>query len=114
MKNLVKFAFIIAIFSNLLQAENQQEYSMNKALCEKYIQLSRVEVDNYNLSLALAYAKKAIQSNSWDNLAWANYNDIIQRLADEGDIIDFGTAVEESQAGDAPSADAGEVQFEGC
>lgn len=114
MKNLVKFAFVVVIFSNFLLAENQQDYNMNKALCEKYIQLTRVEIDNNNLPLAKAYAKKAIQANSWDKLAWANYDDVIQKIADEGDIIDFGTAVEDSKASDAPSADGGEVQFEGC
>ena len=100
-------------FQNL-SASNTQEYKMNKALCEKYIKLSREALDQDNVPLAQAYAKKAIQANSWDRLAWANYNDIVQRLADDGEIPEFGTVVEESKAEDGPSADAGPVQLEGC
>lgn len=91
-----------------------QEYKMDKALCEKYMKLSREAVENGNLDLAQAYAKKAIQANSWDMLAWANYNDIIQQMADYGEIPEFGTVVEESQANAGPSPSEGAPQLEGC
>jgi hypothetical protein len=91
-----------------------QEYRMDKVLCEKYINLSREAVQNGNLALAQAYAKKAVQANSWDKLAWANYNDIIQQMADFGDIPQFGTVVEESQSNAGPSPTEGAPQLEGC
>jgi len=97
-----------------LSAGSNQEYSMNKELCAKYIKLSREAVDNGNLPMAQAYAKKAVQANTWEMLAWANYNDIIQQMADNGDIPEFGTVVEESQADEGPSADGGTPQLEGC
>lgn len=67
-----------------------------------------------NFSLAQAYAKKAIQANAWDKLAWANYDDIIQKIAEEGDIADFGAVLEESKSADGPKAGDGAAQFEGC
>jgi hypothetical protein len=91
-----------------------QEYSMNQALCAKYIKLSRDAVAVDNLPMAQAYAKKAVQANSWEMLAWANYNDIIQRMANYGEIPDFGTVLEESKADQGPSSNAGPVQLEGC
>jgi|LGOV01.1.fsa_nt_gb hypothetical protein len=112
--------FILALILTLslgyvnLSAANGQEYSMNKALCAKYVKLSREAVEEDNLPMAQAYAKKAIQANSWEMLAWANYNDIIQRLADDGEIPDFGTVLEESQADQGPSSDEGPAQLEGC
>lgn len=108
-------ALLLFGFSSTIYAENQQEYRLNKALCKKYVKLSRAEVEKGNITLARAYAKKAIQANAWSKFAWANYNDIIQRLADEGQIEDFGAVVEESKASEnAPSAEEGEEQFEGC
>jgi len=102
------------IFSSDLVAQNQQDYSMNKTLCAHYIKVSREQVDKDNLQLAKVYAQKAIQANPWEKAAWANYNDIIQKLADNGDIEDFDTFIEESSEKEAPSeADAGS-QFEGC
>jgi hypothetical protein len=106
--------FALSLGYASLNAANSQEYSMNKALCAKYIKLSREAVKAYNLPMAQAYAKKAIQANSWEMLAWANYNDIIQKMADYGDIPDFGTVLEESKAEQGPSADAGPAQLEGC
>lgn len=97
-----------------LNASGGQEYSMNQALCAKYIKLSRDAVENDNLPMAQAYAKKAVQANTWEMLAWANYNDIIQQMADNGDIPDFGTVLEESQADQGPSSDEGPPQLEGC
>lgn len=91
-----------------------QEYRMDQALCEKYINLSREAVEYGNLALAQAYAQKAIQANSWDKLAWANYNDIIQQMADYGDIPQFGTVVEESKSNAGPSPTEGAPQLEGC
>lgn len=95
-------------------AKNIQEYNTNKAQCEKFIELSRKALEDDNLPLALAYAKKAVQSDTWNKFAWANYNDIVQQMADNGDIEEYGTFVEESKANDAPSADEGPVQLEGC
>lgn len=101
-------------FLTSANAENQQDYVMNKAEMQKYIDLSREEVNKRNFPLAKVYAQKAIQANAWDKLAWANYDDIIQHIADEGDILDFGTALEKSKAADGPKPAAGAAQFEGC
>ena len=119
-KNYKKIISIIAIIvlgmgtlSVNLSAQNRQEYSMNKAKCAHYVKLSRAMVDKDNLQLAKVYAKKAVQANPWEKAAWASYNDVVQRLADNGDIQDFDTFVEESKAASAPAA-AGASKFEGC
>lgn len=97
-----------------LSASSGQEYKMDQALCEKFVKLTRDSVSTGNLPLARSYAQKAIQANSWDKLAWANYNDIIQRMADNGDIPDFGAVVETSKAEQGPKPGGGAVQLEGC
>ncbi len=96
-----------------LSAQNRQNYSMNKTLCAHYVKLSRAQVDADNLPLAKLYAQKAVQANPWEKAAWANYNDVIQKLADNGDIKDFDTFIEESTTAQKPKAEAG-AQFEGC
>ncbi len=96
-----------------LSAQNQQSYRMDRAECARYLQLSREQVEKNNLPLAKVYAQKAIQANPWDKAAWAGYNDVIQRLADDGDIQDFDTFIEETQSADVPKA-SGASQFEGC
>jgi hypothetical protein len=97
-----------------LSAQNKQNYSMDKTLCAHYVKLSREMVDSDNLPLAKLYAQKAVQANPWEKAAWANYNDVIQRLADNGDIKDFDTFIEESTEASKPAAASGESQFEGC
>lgn len=97
-----------------LNASNKQEYSMDRALCEKYIITSRDFVDKGNLPMAQAYAKKAIQANSWDAKVWANYNDIVLQMAKKGEIPDYGTAIEASQAPSGPSAGGAAPVIEGC
>lgn len=107
-------ASLIGFGSLNLSASNSQDYKMSKNECAHFIKISREAIDNDNLPLAQAYAKKAIQANSWDKLAWANYNDIVQKIADNGDVPDFGTILEESEAANAPTAGAGGSKFEGC
>jgi len=103
----------LGVLSLSLSARNQQDYRMNRAECARYLQLSREQVEKDNLSLAKVYAQKAIQANPWDKAAWAGYNDVIQRLADDGDIKDFDTFIEETKSADVPKA-SGASQFEGC
>ena len=103
----------IGLFSISLSAQNRQEYRMNKAECAHYVKLSREMVEKNNLQLAKVYAMKAVQANPWEKAAWAAYNDVIQRLADDGDIKDFDTFIEETQTTVAPKA-SGASQFEGC
>ncbi len=104
---------LLGLLSINLSAQNRQNYSMNKTLCAHYVKLSRAQVDADNLPLAKLYAQKAVQANPWEKVAWANYNDVIQKLADDGDIKDFDTFIEESTAAQKPKAEAG-AQFEGC
>ncbi len=104
----------VGLFSSTLFAQNKQEYSMNKALCAHYVKLSREMVESDNLPLAKVYAQKAIQANNWEKAAWANYDDIAQRLADNGELEDFDTFIEQSQEAAAPSAGDGGSKFEGC
>ncbi len=105
---------LIGVFSVNLSAQNRQEYSMNKTLCEHYVKIAREEVEKDNLALAKVYAQKAIQANPWDKKAWANYDDIAQKLADNGELQDFETFIEESQEAQAPSESDGGNKFEGC
>ncbi len=105
--------FGLGALSLTLPAQNRQEYQMNKAQCAHYLKLSRDMVAKNNLPLAKVYAQKAIQANPWEQAAWAGYNDVIQRLADDGDIKDFDTFIEETQSAAAPKA-SGASQFEGC
>jgi len=106
-------ALTIGLLTTNLFAQNRQEYNMNKAQCAYYVKLSREMVEKDNLPLARVYAQKAIQANSWDKAAWANYNDIIQKIADNGDVEDFETFIENSAAADVPKA-GGANKFEGC
>jgi len=105
--------FGLGALSLTLPAQNRQEYQMNKAQCAHFVKLSREMVEKNNLSLAKVYAQKAVQANPWEKAAWAAYNDVIQRLADDGDIKDFDTFIEETQSAAAPKA-SGASQFEGC
>lgn len=105
----------VAIGLGSLNAANKQDYSMDRALCEKYLNTSRDFVEKGNLALAQAYAQKAIQANSWDNKAWANYNDIIQQMAKKGEIPSYGAAIEATAASTAgPAASGAAPVIEGC
>ena len=110
---IIGLGVLLGLLGINLSAQNRQNYNMNKTLCAHYVKLSRQMVDGDNLPLAKAYAQKAVQANPWEKAAWANYNDVIQKLADNGDIQDFDTFIEESTAAQKPKADAG-AQFEGC
>jgi hypothetical protein len=111
---LMGISLILGLFGINLSAQNRQNYSMDKTLCAHYVKLSRQEVIGDNLPLAKVYAQKAVQANPWEKAAWANYNDVIQQLADNGDIQDFDTFIEESTAAQTPKASDGGAQFEGC
>ncbi len=112
--SVIGIALIMGFLSMSMNAQNKQDYSMDRVLCKHYIDLARAEVEKDNLQLAKVYAQKAIQANPWEKAAWANYNDVIQKLADNGDIEDFDTFIEESKAKEAPSASDGGSKFEGC
>jgi hypothetical protein len=117
-KGILELGIIVLLMVSYvgLSASGTNEYSMNKELCAKYISLARGAVDDGNLLMAKAYAKKALQANSWDKLAWANYEDIVLQMAVEGEIQDFGAVLEESQAQAQATGDSGEEapQLEGC
>ena len=104
----------IGLFSTNLFAQNRQDYKMSNVKAEHYIKISREEVEKDNLPLAKVYAQKAVQANSWSKKSWANYDDVAQRIADDGDLGDFETFIEQSEAQSAPSAGDGQSKFEGC
>lgn len=110
--SLVAFV-IIGLFSSTLFAQNKQDYKMSNIEAERYIKVSREQIDADNLPLAKAYAQKAIKANAWSAKAWANYDDIVQKLADEGELGDFETFIEQSEAA-GPAASTGGSKFEGC
>jgi hypothetical protein len=105
---------IIGLFSSNLFAQNQQDYKMDNIQAEHYITISREQIDADNLPLAKVYAQKAVKANAWSAKAWANYDDIIQRIADNGEVEDFETFIERSEAASMPSAADGGSKFEGC
>ncbi len=105
---------VIGIFSSNLSAQNKQDYKMDEIGAKHYITISREEIDKNNLPLAKVYAKKAIQANTWSKEAWANYDDIVQKLADDGEIQPYETFIEKSKAAIGPSAGGGGNKFEGC
>ena len=109
MKKIILIAILLCGFG---WAENLQSYNISKAQAEHFVQLSREQVGKNNLTLARAYAKKAIQADAFNKKAWENYDDIIQRLADEGMIDEFGAKADESEMS-APKPSGG-AQFEGC
>ena len=100
----------IGLFSSSLFA---QDYKMSNIETERLIKVSRQQIDADNLPLARVYAQKAIKANAWSAKAWANYDDIVQRLADGGDLEEFETFIERSEAASGPSAGGG-GKFEGC
>lgn len=103
---------LVVIFGSLNVSATQ--LNVNKVKCEKFINLSREALENENLSLAQAYAKKAIQANAWSKIAWAAYDDVVQRMADNDELSDFGAVVEKSEINNAPKPSSGAVQLEGC
>jgi Tfp pilus assembly protein PilF len=105
---------IFGLLSSNLVAQNKQDYNMNNIEAEHYIQLSRELIEKDNLPLAKVYAKKAVKSNVWSAKAWANYDDIIQKIADNGEIEEFETFIERSKEASMPSASDGGSKFEGC
>ena len=109
MKKIILSAILLCGFS---WAENLQSYDNAKAEAKHFIELSRQAVEKNNLTLARAYAKKAIQADAYNKKAWESYDDIIQRLADEGMIDEFGAKADESEVS-APKPTGG-AQFEGC
>jgi len=103
----------IGLLSSNLFAQNKQEYKMSNIEAERFITVSRQQIDADNLPLAKVYAQKAVKANAWSAKAWANYDDIIQRIADNGEIEEFETFIERSEAASGPAASSGS-KFEGC
>lgn len=109
MNKLILSALLLCSFA---VAENMQNYNSSKAQAEHFVQLSREQVGKNNLTLAKAYAKKAIQADVYNAKAWSNYEDIVQKLADEGMLDEFGAKADEVTES-APKPKGG-GQFEGC
>ncbi|WP_331774839.1 hypothetical protein [Sulfurospirillum sp. 1612] len=111
----------VGILSINLPAQNRYYYKMDNIQAEHYISAARAEVQNNNLNLALTYAQKAVQANSWSKKAWDNYNDIVKKMVEAGGVKDFTAPVADTMAppaevqaqAPAPSDDDGS-QFEGC
>ncbi len=106
--------FVVGILSSNLFAQNKQDYNMDNIQAEHYITISREQIDADNLPLAKVYAQKAVKANVWSAKAWANYDDIAQRIADNGDIEPFEPFIERSEAASGPAAGGGGSKFEGC
>ena len=104
---------IIGLLSSNLFAQNKQEYKMSNIEAERFITVSRQQIDADNLPLAKVYAQKAVRANAWSAKAWANYDDIAQRLADNGELEEFETFIERSESASGPAAGGGS-KFEGC
>ena len=105
---------IIGLLSSNLFAQNKQDYKMSNIEAERFITVSRQQIDADNLPLAKVYAQKAVRSNAWSAKAWANYDDIIQKIADNGEVEEFETFIERSEAASGPAAGGGGSKFEGC
>lgn len=104
----------IGLFSSNLFAQNKQDYKMSNIEAERYITVSREQIDADNLPLAKVYAQKAVRANAWSAKAWANYDDIIQKIADNGEVEEFETFIERSEEASGPAAGGGGTKFEGC
>ena len=104
---------VIGLFSSNLFAQNKQDYNMDNIKSEHYIKISREQIDADNLPLARVYGQKAIKANPWNAKAWANYDDVAQKLADNGELEEFETFIERSEAASGPAAGGGS-KFEGC
>lgn len=111
---------IVGFLSVNLPAQNRYYYKMDNIQAEHYISVSRTEVQNSNLNLAIIYAQKAVQANSWSKKAWANYNDIIKKMVAQGGVQDFTAPVMKTPAtpppaqANTPAPKEGGSQFEGC
>lgn len=110
---IVGLGLLFALFGINLNAQNRQNYKMDKTLCAHFVKLSKDMVSKDNLSLAKVYAQKVIQANPWEKSAWANYNDVIQKLTGNKKIKDFDASVVEPAESLAPKLAPGE-QYEGC
>lgn len=96
----------------MLLAFSLNAVQISKHESQYFVQKARKEVAKRNFTLAKNYAKKAIQADPWNKSAWENYEDIIQHLADEGLISEFGAHADEEQPSSPKPASGG--QFEGC
>ena len=105
---------VVGLFSSNVFAQNKQDYKMDNIKAEHYIKISREQIDADNLPLARVYAQNAIKANAWSAKAWANYDDILQKIADNGEVEDFETFIERSQEASGPAANSGGSKFEGC
>ncbi len=105
---------VVGLLSSNLFAQNKQDYKMSNIEAERFITVSRQQIDADNLPLAKVYAQKAIKANAWSAKAWANYDDIIQKIADNGEVEEFETFIERSEAASGPAAGGGGSKFEGC
>lgn len=128
MKKTTVWAIILLLIAGILSinlpAQNRYYYKMDNIQAEHYIEASRNEVKNNNLSLACLYARKAVQANSWSKKAWANYDDVVKRLINKGKVKDFTAPVAttpiappptaQAQAPTPTSSDDSGSQFEGC
>ena len=105
---------IIGLLTTNLFAQNKQNYNMDMIKSEHYITISREQIDADNLPLARVYGQKAIKADPYNAKAWANYDDITQKLADNGELEEFEVFIEKSEAASGPAAGGGESKFEGC
>ena len=105
---------VIGLVSTNLFAQNKQNYNMDMIKSEHYITISREQIDADNLPLARVYGQQAIKANPYNAKAWANYDDVTQKLADNGDLEEFEVFIERSEAASGPAAGGGGSKFEGC
>lgn len=125
-KVLIVFSVLLAlsIVNVTLSAQNRYDYKMDNIQAKHYIDASRLEVKKNNLSMACAYAKKAVQANSWSKEAWANYDDIVKRLINKGKVRNYKDSPNTVEAvsvqapapapSPTPKASSGASLFEGC
>ncbi len=109
-------AIFLFVFGGLqIRASQSDYYRMDKALCEKYVEMSQEALQNNDLYSAKLYAQKAVQANPWSKKAWNNYNMVIVKITGGNPDITLEPKKEEAEMPqEAPSAEGEGEEIEGC
>jgi hypothetical protein len=117
MKTALKLLTATAFLATLATAQTPHYYKLDNVQTQHYLELSKEELKNNNLSLARLYAQKAVQANAWNKAAWQNYDNILHKLIKSGEYDKFGSKTNmlpHNKAAAIPSPSEGSSQYEGC
>ncbi len=113
---IIAAAVLLSALSNMpIKAAAGNYYTYNKVLCARYLNMSHQALKMKDYARAKLFAMKAIQSDTFNKTAWADYDLIVAKMAG-GKIKShhYGITVKsKSMPKKAPAASSGGA-FVGC